>query len=100
MAFKRGASSARLSGALKGREDREYVLAAHRGQTLTLTLVSSPTGSVTAKLYDPANAALDLQRAGPNRWTESLDKDGDYGITVQAEGGGAKVTYNLTIAIR
>ena len=40
--FKRGTTSTTISGAVRGNEEAEYVLAAKKGQTLTIKITSVP----------------------------------------------------------
>lgn len=86
--FKRGRSSATVSGNIGASGERRYVLRGKAGQNITVNLNSS-TGLVTAATRAASpNTSFDYQ----------LERDGDIYIDVFNEGRATKFT--MTVAIR
>ncbi len=86
--FRRGSSSATVSGTLGAGATRGYVLGARRGQVLSATL-SSTNGRVDftqGNLHDTQYAA-------------TVERNGDVYISIDNHGGRA-TRYTLTISIQ
>src|SRR5438105_14626665 len=58
--FKRGTTSTTINGAVRGREEAEYVLAAKKGQRLIIRLTFLPARSSVFQILDPDNDKLSL----------------------------------------
>lgn len=87
--FARGRNSATLTGTLAPNGgNREYVLRAQRGQTLTATL-----SSTNGKVDFMQGERHDTQYSVP------VEQDGDVYISIDNHGGG-RTRYSLTISIQ
>ena len=99
--FARGTSSATINEKIKDQQEAEYVLAAKKGQRLTIKLTSVPYRSSVFDLKAPDNADLGLEYDANYAFDKVLPVSGDYFITVvrptSAKGGS---TYKLVITIR
>src|SRR5438067_6633961 len=59
--FKRGTTSTTISGTVRGSEEAEYVLAAKKGQKLTIRIISVPARSAGFDLHGPDDVDLGLE---------------------------------------
>ena len=103
VAFKPGASSATLNGAIMGNETVDYVLGARRGQTMRVTLKTSNNSSYFNVLPPGSEAAIAIGSTVGHEWSGALPVDGDYVIRVYLMPNAARrkeaAKYTLTIAI-
>ena len=83
IAFKRGAYSAAISESVRGDEEAEYVLAAQKGQRMTIKLISVPDKSSAFELFGEDHDTLGLQHDANFSYSGVLPKTGDYFITVK-----------------
>jgi len=99
--FKRGTTSTTMSGVVRGDEEAEYVLAAKKGQHLTIKITSTPLKSSTFQLLGEDNDTLGLEYDANFNYSGVLPKTGDYFINVKRPTS-AKGTsrYRLTITIK
>ena len=99
--FKHGATSASLSGSVRGSEEAEYVLAAKKGQRLTIKITSVPVRSSVFQLLGEDNDTLGLESDANFNNSVLLPKTGDYFINVRwpTEAKGTS-RYRLTIKVR
>jgi hypothetical protein len=99
--FKRGATSTVVSGVVHNEEEVEYVLAAKKGQHLTIKMSSQPLKSSVFQILGPDNDTLGLEYDANFSYSGVLPKTGDYAITVRrptSSKGASK--FKLTITIR
>jgi hypothetical protein len=99
--FTRGTNTTTINDKIKDDQEAEYVLAAKKGQRLTIKLTSVPSRSSVFDLHAPGNADLGLEYDANYVFDKVLPVSGDYFITVvrptSAKGG---TTYRLVITIR
>jgi hypothetical protein len=101
--FTAGASSATITGQVKGNDDVDYVVRAAAGQTLTVTLKPS-NASTYFNVLPPGsdNVAMYNGQTG-EPYTGTLPTDGEYRVRVylmrNAARRGAASTYALTIGV-
>jgi hypothetical protein len=99
--FKRGTTNTTIVEKVKDNQEAEYVLAAKKGQRLTIKLTSVPRRSAVFDLKAPDNADLGLEFDANYTFNKILPVTGDYFITVvrptDAEGTS---NYKLVITIR
>lgn len=80
--FAAGASSATVSGHLRGDEQAEFVFGARKGQIATLRIESIPRGQYTAfRLFQPGGAFASRYDINYT-WSGTLPHDGDYQVWV------------------
>jgi hypothetical protein len=98
--FKRGASSTVISGVVRGDEQAEYILAAKKGQRLTIKLTSAPVKSSVFQILGENNDTLGLEYDANFEYAGVLPKTGDYFITVRrpTEARGTS-RYKLTVTV-
>jgi hypothetical protein len=90
--FKRGASSAAVSGTVaKGGPDF-YLVNGKAGQMITV----KTTGKVTIGIQSPSGTRL-TEDDGGTTWSGTLPADGDYTIKVFSNGGARR--YSMTVSI-
>lgn len=98
--FKRGTTTTTIVDKVKDDQQAEYVLAAKKGQRLTIKLTSVPRRSAVFDLKAPDNADLGLEYDANYNFNKLLPVTGDYFITVvrptDAEGTS---DYKLVITI-
>jgi len=98
--FKRGTTTTTIVDKVKDDQQAEYVLAAKKGQRLTIKLTSVPRRSAVFDLKAPDNADLGLEYDANYNFNKILPVTGDYFITVvrptDAEGTS---DYKLVITI-
>ena len=80
--FKRGATSTTVSGSVRNSEEYEYVLAAKKGQRLTIKITSTPVKSSVFQLLGEDQDTLGLEHDANFDVSIVLPKDGDYFINV------------------
>jgi len=99
--FKRGATSTTVSDVVRGDEEAEYVLAAKKGQRLTIKITSVPVKSSVFQLLGEDNDTLGLEHDANFDISIVLPKTGDYFINVKrpTEARGTS-RYKLTITVR
>ena len=99
--FKPGSSIKVLTDSIKNDQQAEYVLAAKKGQRLTIKLTSTPIRSTVFDLTAPENADLGLEYDANYTFNKILPVSGDYLIVVvRPTSSPGKATYKLSIAIR
>src|SRR2546423_14507859 len=99
--FKRGATSTTISDSIRGNEEAEYVLAAKKGQRLTIKITSAPAKSSVFQVLGEDNDTIGLEYDANFDVSIVLPKDGDYFINVKrpTERKGTS-RYRMTITIR
>jgi len=80
--FKRGATSTTVSDVVHGDEEAEFVLAAKKGQRLTIKITSMPVKSSVFQLLGEDNDTLGLEHDANFDISIVLPKTGDYFINV------------------
>ncbi|HMJ24651.1 MAG TPA: hypothetical protein VK475_02445 [Pyrinomonadaceae bacterium] len=98
--FKRGATSTIISGVVRGGEQAEYVLAAKKGQRLTIRLTSVPVKSSVFQLLGENNDTLGLEYDANFDYSGVVRGTGDYFITIRrpTEARGTS-RYKLTVTV-
>jgi hypothetical protein len=99
--FKRGTTSTTVSDVIHGDEEAEFVLAAKKGQRLTIKLTSVPVKSSVFQLLGEDNDTLGLEHDANFSYSGVLPKTGDYFINVKrpTEAKGTS-RYRLTITVK
>jgi hypothetical protein len=98
--IKRGATSAKVKGKIRGDEQAEYVFAARKGQQVTITLTSEPDQSALFELRAADGVDYKFQYNGRS-WSGPAPTAGDYFLTVIRQTGKAeRSAYSLTLTIR
>lgn len=93
--FRKGRSSASVTGFLGSEESRDYIIGAREGQVMTLVLLSK---GATATVYNKYGSKARLDEDSQTmRYT--FGYTGDVSITIYKPGGGA-TSYTLTVTIR
>ena len=95
-----GRSSATVSGALHGDAQREYILGARRGQSMTIQMTATPPRWLRVTAREPGGAELPLHADASFRWSATLPADGDYELwiaRVAAEPGTSR--YRVTVTL-
>jgi len=99
--FKRGTTSTTISGTVRGNEEAEYVLAAKRGQTLTIKITSVPGRTAGFDLHGPEDVDLGLEFDTNLSFSRRLPKIGDYLITVVKLTDAVRMSkYTMTVTVR
>lgn len=80
--FAAGASSASLTGTVKGYDTASYTLDARKGQTMTVVLVSTGSVACVFNVSPPTGDPLFMGSAGGDAFTGTLPADGSYSIGV------------------
>jgi len=80
--FKPGASSATVSGTVRGSEEAEYVLAVKQGQRIVIKLTSVPARSSVFQILGPDNDTLGLEYDANFDYSGKAPRTGDYSLTV------------------
>jgi hypothetical protein len=99
--FKRGATSTTVSDVIRGDEEAEFVLAAKKGQRLTIKITSMPVKSSVFQLLGEDNDTLGLEHDANFDISIVLPKTGDYFINVKrpTEARGTS-RFKLAITVR
>ena len=98
--FKRGATSTSVSGSVRNDEEYEYVLAAKKGQRLTIKITSTPVKSSIFQLLGEDQDTLGLEHDANFDVSIVLPKDGDYFINVSrptSNKGSSRFTLAISI---
>jgi len=99
--FKRGTSTTTVVDKIKDDQEAEYVIAARKGQRLTIKLTSTPYRSAVFDLKAPGDADLGLEYDANYNFNKILPATGDYLIIVDrptdAEG---TANYKMVISIK
>src|SRR5215831_17209314 len=98
--FKRGTNSTMVSGSVRNDEEYEYVLAAKKGQRLTIKITSTPVKSSVFQLLGEDNDTLGLEHDANFDVSIVLPKDGDYYINVRrptSTRGSSRFTLAISI---
>ena len=99
--FKRGTTSTTINDKVKNQEEAEYVLAAKKGQRLSIKLTSVPHRSSVFDLKAPGGADLGLEYDANYDFNKILPVTGDYLITVvRPTSAAGRSSYRLVITIR
>ena len=99
--FKRGSTTATVSGVVRNDEQAEYVLSARQGQRLIIKLTNVPAKSSCFDLKGPGGVDGGLEYDCNWNYSKVLPATGDYFITVarpsQARG---RSRYRLTVTVK
>jgi hypothetical protein len=99
--FARGTDSTTINEKIKDLQEAEYVLAAKKGQRLTIKLTSVPSRSSVFDLKAPDNADLGLEYDANYGFDKVLPVSGDYFITVvRPTSSKGTSSYKLVITVR
>jgi hypothetical protein len=99
--FKRGASTTTITDRIKDKEEAEYVIAARKGQRLTIRLTSTPYRSAVFDLKAPGDADLGLEYNANYTFDKILPVNGDYSIVVaRPTTSRGTANYKMAITIR
>lgn len=95
--FAKGKSSGVYKGHISKTEGvQHYEFSARAGQTVTIS-VSAPGNNVKFFLFASGSAGKLNDERGSKSFSEKLEDDGDYVITVQSTRGAADFTLKLSI---
>ena len=98
--FKRGTNSTTVSDSVRNGEEDEFVLAAKKGQRLTIKITSTPLKSSVFQLVGEDQDTLGLEHDANFSVSVVLPKDGDYFINVSrptTTKGSSRFTLAITI---
>jgi hypothetical protein len=99
--FKRGANSTIIVEKIKDDQEVEYVLAAKKGQRLTIRLTTTPTKATVFDLKAPEDTDLGLEYDANYSFNKILPITGDYLITVdRPTSAKGSASYKLVITIK
>jgi len=99
--FKRGTTSTTMSGSVRNDEEYEYVLAAKKGQRLTIKIISTPLKSSVFQLLGENNDTLGLEHDANFDASVILPQDGDYFINVsRPTTTKGKSSFKLTVTVK
>ena len=99
--FKRGANSTTVSESVRGSEEMEYVLAARKGQRLTIKITSTPVKSAVFQLLGENQDTLGLEHDANFDVSILLPRDGDYFINVsRPTSAKGRSNFKLAITVR
>src|SRR5262249_52920904 len=99
--FKRGATSTTMTGSVRNSEEYEYVLAAKKGQRLTIKITSTPVKSSVFQVLGEDNDTLGLEHDANFDASIVLPKDGDYFINVSRPRSARGTSrFKLAITVR
>jgi hypothetical protein len=101
--FATGASSATVTGSIKGDASVDYLLSAAAGQTMTVTLKTSNLSSYFNALPPGSETAIFVGSTSGNEWTGPLPTTGDYTVRVYLMRNAArraeKAKYTISFAV-
>lgn len=101
--FHAGASSATLSGRIKGDESADYRLQAKAGQTMIVSLTTDSGANSFNVLPPGSDAAIGRGDTSGNAWEGTLPVDGEYTVRVYQMRSAARrnetANYTLTVGI-
>jgi hypothetical protein len=97
--FRKGATSATVSGSIIGYATKDYVLRAGEGQTMTVRINSPKAYFVIYSINGRSNDMIET-----TEWSDVLSESGDYVIRVfmmraDARRKGATTNYTLKVSI-
>lgn len=99
--FRRGTTSTTVSESVRNDEQYEYVLAAKKGQRLTIKINSTPVKSAVFQLLGEDQDTLGLEHDANFDVSLVLPKDGDYFINVsRPTSAKGRSRFTLTISIK
>lgn len=99
--FPRGSTGTRMTGVLRDRQSKEYVLSAVAGQRLQCQLQSSPARSTSVKLVDLNNREVPLTRLAAGLWAVTLPQSGEFVILIsRVRLSRGRSTFSLKIEIK
>ena len=99
--FKRGTTTTTVVDKIKNDEEAEYVIAARKGQRLTIRLTSTPYRSAVFDIKAPGDADLGLEYDANYSFNKILPATGDYFITVdRPTASKGTANYKMVITIR
>jgi len=99
--FKRGTTTTTVVDKIKNNEEAEYVIAARKGQRLTIRLTSTPYRSAVFDIKAPGDADLGLEYDANYTFNKILPATGDYFITVdRPTTSKGTANYKMVITIR
>jgi len=99
--FKRGTTTTTVVDKIKNDEEAEYVIAARKGQRLTIRLTSTPYRSAVFDIKAPGDADLGLEYDANYSFNKILPATGDYFITVdRPTTSKGSANYKIVITIR
>ena len=99
--FACGTNTTTINDKIKDDQEAEYVLAAKKGQRLTIKLTSAPQRSSVFDLKAPENADLGLEYDANYAFDKVLPVSGDYFIIVVRPTSAKGVSsFRLVITIR
>ena len=99
--FKRGATSATISGVVRGDEQAEYTLSAKKGQRLIIRLTNTPAKSSCFDLKGPGGVDVGLEYDCNWNYSKVLPETGEYFLSVgRTSQGKGTSRYTMTITIR
>jgi len=99
--FKRGTTTTTVVDKIKNDEEAEYVIAARKGQRLTIRLTSAPYRSAVFDIKAPGDADLGLEYDANYSFNKILPATGDYFITVdRPTTSKGTANYKMVITIR
>ena len=99
--FKRGTTTTTVVDKIKNTEEAEYVIAARKGQRLTIRLTSTPYRSAVFDIKAPGDADLGLEYDANYTFDKILPATGDYFITVdRPTTSKGTANYKMVITIK
>ena len=99
--FKRGTTTTTVVDKIKNDEEAEYVIAARKGQRLTIRLTSAPYRSAVFDIKAPGDADLGLEYDANYSFNKILPATGDYFITVdRPTTSKGSANYKMVITIK
>jgi hypothetical protein len=99
--IKRGLHNITINGKVRNTEEAEHVLAARKGQRLTIKLTSVPRRSAVFDIKTPDNAEMGLEFDANYDYHGVLPKTGDYFLTVvRPTSSAGSSTYRIFITMQ
>ena len=99
--FKRGTTTTTVVDKIKNEEEAEYVIAARKGQRLTIRLTSTPYRSAVFDIKAPGEADLGLEYDANYSFNKILPATGDYFISVdRPTTSKGTANYKMVITIK
>jgi hypothetical protein len=98
IAFKRGATSAMVTGTVRNDQQAEYVFSARKGQQVTVHVTSTPKQSCAFELRGPENDVIGSEQL---YYSGALPATGDYLVFVSRPGEPrGRSTYKLKVEVK
>ena len=99
--FKRGTTTTTVVDKIKNEEEAEYVIAARKGQRLTIRVTSTPFRSAVFDIKAPGDADLGLEYDANYSFNKILPATGDYFITLdRPTTSKGTANYKMVITIK